>query len=244
MEMRDDLSDLDVLILAGGRGTRLQPIGGDVPKPLRPVGGRPFLSYLLRQVRDAGARRAVLALGYRPEDFRDFVAEESTGDFKLDISVEAEPLGTGGALRAALPMLPSESILAMNGDSYVRADLGRLAAAHRRRRNARITVLLTQVADASRYGAVEIDADGGVVRFIEKGAGGPGLVNAGVYVLSRRDVEAIPSGRVVSLEREVLPDYVGRGFYAEWGAYPFIDIGTPDSYREASTFFKSLEIAR
>lgn len=236
MEMPDALAGTDVLILAGGRGTRLQAVPGDVPKPLRPVRGRPFLSYLLDQVRKAGARRAVLALGYKPEAFRDFVREESSDLFEVEISVESEPLGTGGAMRAALPRLSTESVLAMNGDSYVDADLGRLAAAHRTRK-ARFTILLAKVDDASRYGGVEIDADGAVLRFVEKGRSGPGLVNAGLYLLRRGAIEEIPAGRVVSLEREVLPAQIGRGFYAESGDFPFLDIGTPESYRAADAFF-------
>jgi D-glycero-alpha-D-manno-heptose 1-phosphate guanylyltransferase len=237
MEMPDALSGMDVLILAGGRGTRLQSLPGDVPKPLREVQGRPFLSYLLDQVRNAGARRAVLALGYKPDAFRDFVRDETTDRFEVAISVEAKPLGTGGAMRAALPLLSTESILAMNGDSYVGAALGRLAAAHRRR-NDRITILLAKVDDASRYGGVEIDAQGAVLRFVEKGRTGPGLINAGVYILRRQVLEEIPAERAVSLEREVLPAQVGRGFTAETGEFPFLDIGTPESYRAAEAFFR------
>jgi D-glycero-alpha-D-manno-heptose 1-phosphate guanylyltransferase len=237
MEMPDALSGMDVLILAGGRGTRLQSLPGDVPKPLREVRGRPFLSYLLDQVRNAGARRAVLALGYKPDAFRDFVRDETSDSFALEISVEPEPLGTGGAMRAALPLLTTESILAMNGDSYVGADLGRLAAAHRRR-GARLTILLAKVEDASRYGGVEIDAEGAVLRFAEKGRTGPGLINAGVYVLRRQVLEEIPADRAVSFEREVLPAQVGRGFTAESGEFPFLDIGTPESYRAAEAFFR------
>jgi NDP-sugar pyrophosphorylase family protein len=128
----------------------------------------------------------------------------------------------------------------MNGDSYVEADLGDLAAAHRRRK-ARITILLTRTDDTSRYGGVEVDAQGAVLRFIEKGKAGAGLINAGVYVMDRRKIEEIPAGRSVSLEREVLPAQVGRGFYAEWGTHPFLDIGTPESYRAAEAFFENRE---
>jgi NDP-sugar pyrophosphorylase family protein len=240
METPDDLQGMDVLILAGGRGTRLQTLPGDLPKPLRPVRGRPFLSYLLDQVRGAGARRAVLALGYRPEAFAGLVADAASADFRVEISVEAEPLGTGGALRAALPRLRTESILAMNGDSYVDADLGGLAASHRRR-NARLTILLARVEDAARYGGVDVGPDAAIVRFVEKGNRGPGLINAGVYILRRSVVEEIPADRPVSLEREVLPAQVGRGFYAEWGPYPFLDIGTPESYHQAEAFFGKTE---
>lgn len=237
MEMPDGLRGVDVVILAGGRGTRLGSLPGDVPKPLRPVHGRPFLSYLLDQVRGAGAQRVVLALGYQPDAFRTFLAQESSPGCTVEASVESAPMGTGGALRAALPRLRTRSVLAMNGDSYADADLGALAEEHARA-GARVTILLARVGDASRYGRVEVDASGDVVRFVEKGASGPGLVNAGVYVLDRSVIGEIPEGRAVSLERETLPALAGRGFHARCGEFRFLDIGTPESYLAAAGFFQ------
>ena len=230
--MPDLAKGADVVILAGGRGTRLQPVGGDVPKPLRPVDGRPFLSHLVDQVRGAGAERVVLSLGHNPEAFRDFAAREG-----LETAIEPSPLGTGGGLRNALPLLRSEAVLVMNGDSYAGVDLRLLQAVHRRRR-ARATMLLAEVADAARYGRVEIDDDGSVIGFMEKGEPGPGLINAGVYVLHRSVVEAIPEGRAVSLERETFPSLIGDRFYGEPGEFAFIDIGTPESYAASTAFFQ------
>ncbi|MBI3854234.1 MAG: NTP transferase domain-containing protein [Planctomycetes bacterium] len=222
----------DVLILAGGRGTRLQSLPEDIPKPLRPVNGRPFLAYLLDQVREAGARRIVLALGYKPEAFRDFARQEGLGT-----SVEPSPLGTGGALRAALPALHGGRFLVLNGDSYAAVDLRLLAALHELRK-ARAMMLLAGVDDASRYGRVEIDEDGAVLQFSEKGEAGPGLINAGVYVLDRAVVEEIPAGRPVSLERETFPSLIGKRFFGEPGEFPFMDIGTPESYAASAAFFQ------
>jgi D-glycero-alpha-D-manno-heptose 1-phosphate guanylyltransferase len=221
----------DVVILAGGRGTRLQSVPGDMPKPLRPVSGRPFLCYLLDQVRGAGAGRIVLALGYKPEAFDDLVRQE-----RLEVSVEPSPLGTGGGLRAALPLLRTDAVMVLNGDSYASADLRLLAALHRRRK-ARATMLLAETPDASRYGRVEIEEDGAIVRFAEKGEEGPGLINAGVYVLQRSVLEAIPPGRAVSLERETFPSLIGSGFFGEPGGFAFMDIGTPESYAASAAFF-------
>ncbi len=230
--MPDALGGLDVVILAGGRGTRLQSVPGDVPKPLRPVNGRPFLSYLLEQVRASGARRIILSLGYRPEAFADLAAREG-----LEMSVEKEALGTGGGLRNALPLLRADTLLAMNGDSYAAVDLGLLAALQRRRK-AQATMLLAEVEDASRYGRVEIDEDGSVLQFIEKGEPGPGLINAGVYVLQKSVVAEIPEGRPVSLEREIFPGLIGKRFFGEPGTFAFMDIGTPESYAASSEFFQ------
>lgn len=222
----------DVVILAGGRGTRLASLPGDLPKPLRPVNGRPFLAYLVDQARAAGARRVVLSLGYKPEAFQEFVRQEG-----LEASIEPAPLGTGGGLRTALPRLGTETVVAMNGDSYAAVDLRLLAAVHRRRK-ARATMLLAEAEDASRYGRVEIDDHGAVERFAEKGESGPGLINAGVYVLDRSVVAGIPEGRAVSLERETFPTLIGNRFFGEPGAFPFLDIGTPESYAAAAAFFE------
>lgn len=224
--------NIDVVILAGGRGTRLDSVPGDMPKPLRPVNGRPFLEYLLDQVRAAGLRRVILSLGHKPEAFDALVARDG-----LVKSVEPAAMGTGGGLRTALPLLHAESILVMNGDSYADIDLRIPVAVHRRRR-ARAVMLLAEVEDTARYGRVEIGEEGVVERFSEKGEAGPGLVNAGVYVLSRSVVEGIPAGRAVSLERETFPSLIGPGFYAEAGAFAFMDIGTPEAYASSSAFFQ------
>jgi len=237
METPDGLQGVDVVILAGGRGTRLQSLPGDLPKPLRPVHGRPFLSYLLDQVRAAGARKVILALGYKPEAFLDFLRDEASPTFVLEMAVEASPMGTGGALRAALSRLSTDTVLVLNGDSYADADPAPLAAAHRRRK-ARATILLGSVEDASRYGRVEIDAEGAVVRFAEKSAPGAGLINAGVYVLERSVIRDIPADRPVSLERETFPSLIGKGFYGEPGTFAFLDIGTPETYAASAAFFQ------
>jgi NDP-sugar pyrophosphorylase family protein len=221
----------DVVILAGGRGTRLASLGDDIPKPLRPVNGRPFLSYLVEQARVAGARRIVLSLGYKPEAFDDFVRQEN-----LETSVETAPLGTGGGLRNALSKVSTPVLIVMNGDSFAAVDL-RLLAAVQRRKKARAVMLLAEVEDASRYGGVEIDETGAVERFAEKGESGPGWVNAGVYVLDRAVAAAIPEGRAVSLERETFPSLIGQRFFGEPGSFPFLDIGTPESYAAAAAFF-------
>lgn len=222
----------DVVILAGGRGTRLESVPGDMPKPLRPVNGRPFVEYLIDQVRAAGLRRIILSLGHKPEAFDPLIAREG-----LLKSVEASPMGTGGGLRAALPLLHAPTILVMNGDSYANVDLRVPVAVHRRRRGL-ATMLLAEVEDTARFGRVEIGEDGVIEQFAEKGQAGPGLINAGVYVLSKSVIEQIPADRAVSLERETFPSLIGRGFYAEAGSFAFMDIGTPESYAASAEFFQ------
>jgi len=235
--MPDALSAVDVVILAGGQGTRLAAVTAETPKPLAPVAGRPFLEHLLDQLRSYGARQVVLSLGYKPDVFSDYFRDHPPAGLDLKLAFERSPLGTGGGLRNAYPSLGSDTVLVLNGDSYVEADLGALVAFHRAKA-AEITLLLTRVPDASRFGGVEVDASGAVTRFLEKGRTGPAFINAGVYVLQRTAVGAIPPARPVSLERDVFPARIGKRFFALGGDFPFIDIGTPESYREAHAFFK------
>ena len=122
----------------------------------------------------------------------------------LAYSEEPSPLGTGGALRAALDQFDSETILLLNGDSYCRLSLASFAAFHRRR-GAEASLALARVDDAARFGRVATAPDGRVTAFAEKEAGGgSGWINAGVYLLQRSLLEEIPTGRPVSLEHGML----------------------------------------
>jgi D-glycero-alpha-D-manno-heptose 1-phosphate guanylyltransferase len=239
------MSQLIGAILAGGLGTRLRSVVSDRPKVLAEVQGQPFLAHLLDQLVEAGLERVVLLTGYRGEQ-----VQKTFGDryrsLSLDYSIESEPLGTAGALRWALPKLfpaaarkyASESVLVLNGDSYCRADLREVRAFHKKSR-ADGSLVLAQVADTSRFGKVETASNHRLLRFVEKQeAGGPGAINAGIYLLDRALVEEIPEGRAVSIEREMFPNWLRErkmlGFACD-GA--FLDIGTPESYQAAEEFF-------
>jgi D-glycero-alpha-D-manno-heptose 1-phosphate guanylyltransferase len=224
-------------VLAGGLGTRLRSVVADRPKVLAEVAGRPFLAYLLDQLAAAGVRETVLLVGYGAAQVRAAAGEVHAG-MRLTYSAESQPLGTGGAVRLALPAFRGESILLLNGDSCCDVDLAAFCA-ERREKPGGAGMVLAQVADVSRYGRVETAADGRVLRFEEKG-GEPfaGRINAGIYLIPKVLVAGIPAARVVSLEREMLPAWVSRG--KVWG-FPggrFIDIGTPASYADAEAFFR------
>ncbi len=235
------LDGLDTIVLAGGLGTRLRAAVADRPKVLAPVLGRPFLDRLLDWLEARGARRVILALGHMADQVTAHVAAHPRPGVDVLASVEPAPLGTGGALRHALPLLRGSPVLVLNGDSFVAADLAALRDLHERRR-ARATLTLTRVADAGRYGSVEEDATGAITAFREKMPdAGPGLINAGVYLLEREVIAAIPAGRPVSLEREVFAGLCGRGLYGSVQDAPFIDIGTPESFAAAGGFFAALD---
>jgi NDP-sugar pyrophosphorylase family protein len=231
-----DLAAIPVAILAGGLGTRLRPVIGERSKVVAEVNGRPFLAHLLDQLARFGFRDVVLCVGWQA-DAVEAALGTAHGPLRLRYSRESEPLGTGGALRLALPLLEGPAAMVLNGDSYCDADLAAAWSEHRARR-ATATLVLVEMADTSRYGRVEVDAEGVIQRFTEKQESStPGWINAGIYLLARSRIEAIPPGRVLSFERDVLPGWIGTGLRGYCTSARFIDIGTPQSYSAASRFF-------
>ena len=225
---------LSAVILVGGEGTRLRPLTALTPKPMLPLAGRPLLAYTFDHLRAHGVGRAVLSCGYLPTQIRDHFGADDRG-MALEYRVEPEPLGTGGAIRFGADGI-GETFLALNGDSLRGADLDALVAFHRER-DARATLLLTPVADPSRYGLVRL-ADGGLVRgFLEKPRPeeiDTDLINAGLYVLEPSVLDLVPPGRASSIERDVFPKLVEEG--SLYGlALPgyWLDVGTPESYLQA-----------
>ena len=218
------------VILCGGLGTRLRPLLKDRPKALALVGGRPFLEYLLLQLKRYEINNVILAVGHCGEMIEAYFGSGSDLGLHLYYSYESEPLGTGGALKLAQNLIHSEYFLVMNGDSFFDIDLKVLIRYHQKKK-ALATIGLAKVDDTQRYGAVELDHEGRIVRFLEKMKGGqPGLINGGIYVFQREVLELIPEGRPVSLEQEIFPKLIGRDFYGlPFQAY-FIDIGVPEDY--------------
>jgi NDP-sugar pyrophosphorylase family protein len=223
-------------VLAGGLGTRLRAAVADRPKVLAEVHGRPFLAYLLDQIARAGVRQTVLLTGYMADRVEAEFGAAFAG-MALAYSPETQPLGTGGAVRFALPHLTRPTVLVLNGDSYCDLDLGAFYEQHQS--GSAATLALTSVPDASRYGKVRLSDAGLVERFEEKQPGaGPGWINAGVYLMARPLVEEVPAGKVVSLERDVFPGWAAAGHcHGFKTAGRFLDIGTPESYSEAAAFF-------
>ncbi len=219
-----------LVILAGGLGTRLRGAVDDRPKPMALVHGRPFLERLLLAFRAQGFTRAVICAGYRAEMIRAHFGDGRALGMALIYSIEpADTLpGTAGALRHAAGLLEPVFML-VNGDTYLDADLSAFAARHAV--GSGVTVGLIQVPDAGRYGAVALDANGVITRFAEKSTAGEGLINAGVYVVERAALDGFPDRRPLSLERDVFPALAAQGRLR--GVIldgTMVDIGTPDSY--------------
>lgn len=225
------------MILAGGMATRLGKLAESVPKPLLTVAGRPFITYLLDQLSDAGVSQAILCTGHLSE-----VIEETLGarygDVELVYSKEPFPLGTAGALRNALSLIDEPALIAMNGDSYVSADLGSFAEWA----DERNSILAVHVDETNRYGSITFDDSKRIVRFDEKSASaGPGWINGGVYILTRELIAGVEAGKTVSIERDTFPAAIGSGIYVWQSDGGFLDIGTPDSLEAAETFFEKLK---
>jgi D-glycero-alpha-D-manno-heptose 1-phosphate guanylyltransferase len=232
----NSLEKVTAVVLAGGLGTRLGAVVNDRPKVLAEIGGKPFLAYLLDFLSASGFHSVVLCTGFLGEQIR-LRFGEKYGNLNLQYSQETSPLGTAGALRLAFPLFQSESVLIMNGDSFCDADLANFREWHTSH-DADASMLLVEMSDTRRFGRVEVDADGLVLGFHEKDdKDSPGLINAGIYLIRRRLLWEIPEGRSVSLERDMIPGWVGQRLFGYTCKARFIDIGTPESYASAAEFF-------
>ena len=218
------------IILAGGLGTRLRGVIGEVPKPLAPVQGRPFIAWQLDMLAAQGITTVVLATGYRATMFREALGERWQG-MCLVHAPEPDPLGTGGAIAHATQVSGAggKPALVVNGDTFLRLDLRKFSAVMRQS-GAWCGLALVQVADTARYGAVHV-ADGRVLAIHEKGPACPGLINGGWYWLSAQALQALPVGRACSFERDVLPGWLDQHRVQGYtDADDFIDIGVPGDY--------------
>jgi len=215
-------SDTKVLVLAGGLGTRLRPLTETLPKVLVPVLGRPFLEHVLHEVTGQGLTRLVLSVGVFSDQVEACFGDGGRLGCSIEYARETTPLGTGGAIVNALPLL-GERFLLLNGDTLLEVDLMQLLR-HHEDQQLDVTLTAVRVPDRGRYGALVLEG-GRVARFEEKRPGaGPGWINGGVYVMERR-LLASPPGAVFSLERDLLPAHLGRIAAFETRGY-FVDMGT------------------
>jgi D,D-heptose 1,7-bisphosphate phosphatase len=223
----------EALVLAGGLATRLGDAAREVPKCLQPVAGRPFLDHVLWQLRRHGVRRVVLCTGRLHDAVVAHVGDGSAFGVEAVYSREPGSLGTAGALALAARLVEGDVVFAVNGDSLCDCNLTELARRLRSDYSADGALALSSVDDAARYGSVSLGAAGRIGAFLEKGADGPGLINAGVYCLRAESLRSLPAGPS-SLERDVFPALAARGrlLGMATGAF-FADIGTPQSLAAA-----------
>ena len=223
---------MEAIVLAGGFGTRLRQLVADVPKPMAPIAGRPFLEILLGSLAQKGFTQVVLSLG--------FMAEKISGHFGprfagLDLTyvVEDTPLGTGGATRLAATACAQDHVFVFNGDTYLDLEVDLLERQWQAKRHP--IVVGRQVPDTTRYGRLVVDGDR-IISFAEKGIAGPGLINAGCYVLATDALAQFPLNQPFSIETDYLVPEVARAtveVFVTEGV--FIDIGIPEDYSRAQT---------
>jgi mannose-1-phosphate guanylyltransferase len=226
---------MQAVILAGGQGTRLRPLTSTVPKPVVTLVDRPFIQYMLQWLRDHEVAEVIMSCGFLAGGVRDVLGDGSSIGIRIRYVEEPEPLGTGGAVKLAEPML-DETFLMLNGDVLTDIDLSGQLQAHREN-GAQATLALVPVEDTSSYGLVLLDARGAVKRFVEKPKDpipGENLISAGAYVLQRDVLDLIEPGKKISIERDIWPKLIGHGLYGYPGKRYWIDIGTPERYLEGS----------
>jgi D-glycero-alpha-D-manno-heptose 1-phosphate guanylyltransferase len=225
------------VVLAGGQGTRVRHVLGELPKPLAPVAGRPFLEWQLRYLRRQGIARAVLSIGYGADRLAEFGEGVSISGLAVACVGEIEPLGTGGGFLHALANAgePAGDALVCNGDSLALAPLQPLYEAAQ---SADAALLGVKVADAARFGTLR--TEGGALRAFEEKRPGAGLVNAGVCLFRRRTLERFPRGTPLSLEFDVFPALLASGTRIAVVACEaaFLDIGTEEALARADGFVR------
>jgi mannose-1-phosphate guanylyltransferase len=226
------------MVLAAGRGTRLETLNLGVPKPLVEIGGEPLLARQLRYLEANGVERVVVNAHHLSEAIESFAAEyRSSGGSDLVVLVEPRLLGTAGGVRNALEQLGGEPFVILYGDVLVDAPLAPLARTHARA-NALATLAVYESGELDGKGVIDVDAAGRVTAFVEHGSfvpGERGLVNAGLYLLEPSLVAAIPAGVHSDFGHDVFPAALARGERLQTHrlAEAVIDVGTPAGLERA-----------
>ena len=230
---------MQAILLCGGMGTRLRSVVSDRPKPMADICGKPFLQYLLEMLRDKGITEVIFALGYMGEMIEEYFQDGSAFGLKIAYSYEEDPLGTGGAIRNALPKIMEEEVLVLNADTYFPMDYQGLYRFHQEN-DGDFSLATRAVPDISRYGAVRRDAAGQILAWNEKleDGGQPlaGEINGGIYVMKKSLIAEIPEGKQ-SLEQDCIPKWLSEGkriFGLPFDGY-FMDIGIPKDYQQFIT---------
>ena len=223
----------EAIILAGGFGTRLQSVVKELPKPMAPVGGRPFLTYILDYLIDYNYSKVVLSVGYLHEKIEEYFGSQYKS-LKISYAVENEPLGTGGGIFYALSQCTSENVLILNGDTLFKADLDALGEFHEQHQSA-LSIILRQVSDTSRYGSVQTDENQRIISFTEKNNSiGAGMINGGIYLINNNFAQKLPLPKKFSFEKDLMEKlYKQEQFFAMPSDGYFIDIGIPEDYARA-----------
>lgn len=223
---------MQVLILAGGLGTRLRSVVSDRPKPMAEVNGKPFLEYLIRNLVNKGYKEFIIAVGYKKEKIIEYFNDGSDFGCNIKYSIEEEPLGTGGAIANAKRLINGD-ILVLNGDTFFDIDFKALEKLHKEKQS-KYTLALRKVDNVSRYGAVEFDEDDKIIGFSPKGENSESsYINGGIYIVKKEIIDNLEENKFISLENDIIPNIVNKGnMYGYKSNDYFIDIGIPEDYKQ------------
>jgi D-glycero-alpha-D-manno-heptose 1-phosphate guanylyltransferase len=229
---------LECVVLAGGLGTRLKDVVADVPKTLAPINNKAFLFYLLAYLERQRVSRVILALGYQSEKVEAWLNCHEF-NFEIVLSVESEPLGTGGALKKALGECISDNVIFLNGDTYFDIDLNLFYSKSIRHKDCWVSLAILKLNHPNRYGTVIVDGFSRITEFKEKCNIEEGFINGGIGVLNKNLFLSTMTSNSFSLEKDFFEKFVFSGCIAgfEFNNY-FIDIGVPLDYAKAQIDFK------
>jgi D-glycero-alpha-D-manno-heptose 1-phosphate guanylyltransferase len=237
-----NLNSIDAVILCGGLGKRLRPVIGESPKPMAEVHEEPFLNIVLKHLREQGIKRAVLCAGYKGEVIEEYYRRHDLG-MEIVVSLEKSPLGTGGAIGLARKLIASQPFLVLNGDSFCPVDYRKFLEFHQTTK-ALASMVIVQIKDQKDFGVVALDGAKRIVGFFEKsylkdqGKGVTVGINAGIYLFNQDIFSVLPPQSSFGLEYDVFPKMVNQDFYGFEVQESFIDIGTPERFKQAQTFIK------
>tara|TARA_B100001778_G_C18474287_1_gene577244 strand:+ start:48 stop:767 length:720 start_codon:yes stop_codon:yes gene_type:complete len=232
-----NFSQIPAIILSGGLGKRIRgEIGEEIPKPMAPINGKPFLEHLLRYIMGFGIEEVILLCGYKHNKIVEYFQDGSKLNLKIGYSIEKKPLGTGGAIINALDKIQHDKFIVFNGDSIFKANLQKFVKHHFQKKNV-ATLALKEIEDCSRYGSA-IMRRGKIIKYVEKNNNSNGVISAGVYLLEKNVLSNFfESEYPLSFEYDIIPYLIeNKNLSGKIMEGDFIDIGIPETYRIAGKF--------
>jgi D-glycero-alpha-D-manno-heptose 1-phosphate guanylyltransferase len=226
---------MEAIVLAGGLGTRLRSVVTDLPKPMAPIGDKPFLEYILRYLESNGIKRVILSVGYKWETIENYFGNNFNG-IELVYSVEDKPLGTGGAIKKAMSQVLTEEVYIINGDTFFNIDLKSLVLEDK----SKLILSLKHMKNFDRYGCVESDANSLITAFTEKGYRDIGNINGGVYLSSINIFDGFKLENIFSFEEFMQNNFKELKISSRVFENYFIDIGIPEDYEKAQLEIRTI----